>query len=277
VAGKAYYSLFDTDGAVLWSNPVSDYSSSITGSSVFDFEGDGASEVVYADEYTLWVFDGASGAVLMEQEGHASGTLIEYPLIADVDNDGSTEIIVASNNYSKAGWTGITVIGDANSSWAPARPIWNQFAYHITNVNNDGSIPTTQRPNWASWNNFRAGGTELGPGHWLPDLAPAQAELCLTECQDDLVSVLVPIENYGTVDASAVSVSFMVTRNGAPAELLEQCIDVATGDAPWLAVEQFTRSEWGDSSLWVEVDRAGEHAECVEDNNGISLGAWPCE
>ena len=277
VAGKAFYSLFDTDGAVLWSNPVSDYSSSITGSSVFDFEGDGASEVVYADEYTLWVFDGATGDVLMEQEGHASGTLFEYPLIADVDNDGSTEIIVASNNYSKAGWTGITVIGDANSSWAPARPIWNQFAYHITNVNNDGSIPTTQRPNWASWNSFRAGGTELGPGHWLPDLAPAAPEFCLSACPDDLVSVLVPIENYGTVDASKLRVSFMVTRNGAPAELREQSIDVATGDATWLAVEQFTRAEWGDSELWVEVDPGGDFAECDEDNNAISLGPWPCE
>lgn len=277
VAGKAYYSLFDTDGAVLWSNPVSDYSSSITGSSVFDFEGDGASEVVYADEYTLWVFDGATGEVLMQQEGHASGTLFEYPLIADVDNDGSTEIIVASNNYSKSGWTGISVIGDANSSWAPARPIWNQFAYHITNVNNDGSIPTEQVHNWESWNSFRAGGTELGPGHWLPDLAPADAELCTSECSEDLVRVLVPIENYGTVDASSVSVSFMGTRNGAPAELRKQTVDAASGHGTWLIAERFTRQEWGDAELWVEVDREDEHAECDEDNNRISLGSWPCE
>ena len=276
VAGKAYYSLFDTDGAVLWSNPVSDYSSSITGSSVFDFEGDGASEVVYADEYTLWVFDGATGEVLMQQEGHASGTLFEYPLIADVDNDGSTEIIVASNNYSKSGWTGITVIGDASSSWAPARPIWNQFAYHITNVNNDGSIPTEQVPNWESWNSFRAGGTELGPGHWLPDLAPADAELCTAECSEDSVSVLVPIENYGTVDASSVSVSFRVTRNGAPAELRKQTVDAASGQGTWLIAEQFTRQEWGDAELWVVVDREAAHAECDEENNRISLGSWPC-
>jgi hypothetical protein len=276
VAGKAFYSLFDTDGAVIWSNPVSDYSSSITGSSVFDFQGDGASEVVYADEYTLWVFDGATGEVLMQQEGHASGTLFEYPLIADVDNDGSTEIIVASNNYSKAGWTGITVIGDANSSWAPARPIWNQFAYHITNVNNDATIPTSQPPNWESWNNFRAGGTELGPGHWLPDLAPAAPELCTDACSEDLVSILVPVENYGWVDAGEISVSFMVTRSGAPTELTRQTLDVPSGQGAWLIEEQFSRAEWGDAELWVEVDREGEHAECDEDNNRISLGSWPC-
>ena len=133
-------------------------------------EGDGIAEVVYSDEHTLWVFDGRDGSVLMEQTGHASGTLMEYPLIADVDNDGSTEIIVASNNYTFLGWNGITVIGDANNSWAPARPIWNQYAYHITNVNNDGSIPAVQQNNWLSWNNFRAGGTELGPANWRADV-----------------------------------------------------------------------------------------------------------
>lgn len=277
VAGKAYYSLFDTDGAVLWSNPVSDYSSSITGSSVFDFEGDGASEVVYADEYTLWVFDGATGAVLMQQEGHASGTLFEYPLIADVDHDGSTEIIVASNNYSKSGWTGITVIGDTDSSWAPARPIWNQFAYHITNVNNDGSIPAEQKPNWESWNSFRAGGTELGPSHWLTDLAPAEPEMCTSECSDGLVSVLVPVENYGTVDAQDLSVRFMVTRDGAPTELRSQSFLVPTGEARWLEVETFGREEWGEGELWIEVDGQGDLAECDEANNLLSLGPWPCE
>ena len=117
VAAKAYYTVFDTDGTVMWSNPVSDYSSSVTGSSVFDFEGDGDSEVVYADEHTLWIFEGATGAILMAQEGHASGTLFEYPLIADVDKDGSTEIIVASNNYAFSGWNGITVVGEGAGTY----------------------------------------------------------------------------------------------------------------------------------------------------------------
>ena len=117
--GKAVHSS-DTDGSQLWTRGVSDYSSSVTGSSVFDFEGDGSAEVVYADEHTLWVFNGATGDILMEQTGHASGTLYEYPLIADVDGDGATEIIVASNNYTNSGWNGITVIGDSDSSCASA-------------------------------------------------------------------------------------------------------------------------------------------------------------
>ena len=103
VADLSLYTAYDTDGTLMWSNTVSDYSSSQTGSAVFDFEGDGAAEIIYADEHTLWIFDGATGAIRMAQEGHASGTLMEYPLIADVDGDGSTEIVIASNNYTYAG------------------------------------------------------------------------------------------------------------------------------------------------------------------------------
>ncbi len=110
VAGLSYYTLFDTDGTVLWSNSTEDDSSSVTGSSVFDFDRDGAAEVVYADEHYLYVYDGATGAVRMSMDGHASATLFEYPIVADVDHDGSTEIIVASNNYAWEGWTGITVV-----------------------------------------------------------------------------------------------------------------------------------------------------------------------
>jgi hypothetical protein len=120
VAGAYAYSVFEGDGTTRWSMPVQDWSSSVTGSAVFDFEGDGSAEVVYADEITLWVFDGSTGAVELAVEGHASGTLYEYPLIADVDADGSTEIILASNNYAFEGWNGITVIGDGSSSWMPS-------------------------------------------------------------------------------------------------------------------------------------------------------------
>jgi hypothetical protein len=46
-----------TDG-ILWSMATQDISSSYTGSSVFDFEGDGKAEVVYADECFSRVYDG---------------------------------------------------------------------------------------------------------------------------------------------------------------------------------------------------------------------------
>jgi hypothetical protein len=273
VADLSTYSVFDTDGTIMWSNPTSDYSSSKTGSSVFDFEGDGAAEVVYADEYTLWIYDGATGAVVLEQDGHASGTLMEYPLIADVDNDGSTEIILASNNYTKTGWNGITVIGDADDSWAPARPIWNQYAYHITNINNDGTIPRVQTKNWLTWNNFRAGGTELGPAHWQADLRIGPKEICDVECGEDLVIFYLSTHNHGPL--AAVDFDVVLEREG-PMDLLNVPV-LPPGHAKMVGPFMLTREEWEAGSISARVNPDLRVSECREGNNSFELGAWPCE
>ena len=133
VAGKAGYVVFDTDGKVLWQQPTQDASSSVTGSSVYDFEGDGVADVIYADEINLYVYSGIDGAVKMKYEGHSSGTLIEYPIVVDVDNDGQVEIVVAHNNLIPDNY-GVTVLGDLAKSWRPGRKVWNQHAYSITNI-----------------------------------------------------------------------------------------------------------------------------------------------
>ncbi|MDP6934112.1 MAG: FG-GAP-like repeat-containing protein, partial [Myxococcota bacterium] len=276
VAAYDYYTVYETDGTVLWSNPVEDHSSSVTGSSVFDFEGDGAAEVVYADEYTLWVFEGATGAVLVEQTGHASGTLYEYPLIADVDRDDSTEIVVASNDYTKSGWNGITVIGDEDSSWAPARPIWNQFAYHITNVDNDGSIPTTQVVNWESWNNFRAGGTELGPSHWLPDLAPGEADYCLDDCDEGSVLVYLAVENGGLLESSGFEVS-LYPSGGSDPVASESVTGLGSGESIIVGPFTLDAAAWGSGRLVATVDEPQAVEECDEEDNERLLATWPCD
>ena len=50
---------------VLWWQPSQDHSSNITGSSLFDFEGDGSVEVVCADEVFTRVYSGRTGEVLL--------------------------------------------------------------------------------------------------------------------------------------------------------------------------------------------------------------------
>jgi hypothetical protein len=47
---------------------------------------------VYGDQSQLWVYDGKSGA-LEFMAARSSGTIIEYPVVADVDNDGSADIV----------------------------------------------------------------------------------------------------------------------------------------------------------------------------------------
>jgi hypothetical protein len=85
-----------------------------------------------------------------------SGTVIEYPVVADIDNDGSAEILVVSNTLfgGNLPYT-ITAIRDAEDRWIQGRRIWNQHTYHVTNVREDGVIPQHEPPNWEDLNTFR--------------------------------------------------------------------------------------------------------------------------
>lgn len=237
VAGYEGYVVYDTDGTELWMQVTTDYSSARTGSSVFDFEGDGAWEVVYGDELILWVFDGATGAPLLADDRHSSWTLFEYPVIVDVDADGEAEIVLANNDSINPGWQGISVFGDATGSWAPTTPVWNQHAYHITNVEDDLSIPTHPVMNWNSGHNsFRAGGLRDRPGLVAPDLEVDVISVCWT-CVPAWVELAAQVTNRGTNEVTQdISVSLYARAED--------------GSHTWLA------TEWLDGPL--DAGRASE-------------------
>lgn len=148
------FSVFEADASVVWSAAVSDLTG-IAGGTAFDFLGDGTAEAMYADETTMFVFD-AEGDVLLEIP-RTSGTLTEYPVVADIDNDGSAEIVVVSNDLNDEGELSPTVqvIRDIEDRWIQARRIWNQHTYHVTNVREDGTIPRFEPPSWRYLNTFR--------------------------------------------------------------------------------------------------------------------------
>ncbi|MCC6876018.1 MAG: hypothetical protein IT378_17045 [Sandaracinaceae bacterium] len=191
VAGGSRYTVFDLDcdlagdtgpgcaraaglpRGVLWSRPSQDVSSNVTGSSVFDFDADGVAEVAYGDECYVRIYRGTDGEVLFSASA-SSGTGYEYPVIADVDGDYNSEIVIAlttgvtcpatdpiftRGTSTFANSNGIVVLRDVMDRWAASRPIWNQHAYSVTNVNDDGTIPRTSA--WmrnfsdATLNNFR--------------------------------------------------------------------------------------------------------------------------
>jgi hypothetical protein len=81
---------------VRWLQPSQDQSSRVTGASIFDFDEDGQAEVVYADECYTRMYDGATGTVLYSSY-RTSCTWYENPVVADVDGDGNSEIVVGSN------------------------------------------------------------------------------------------------------------------------------------------------------------------------------------
>ncbi len=203
VAGRNNYSVFEGDGSVLWTQPTTDQSSGITGSSVYDFEGDGIADVVYADELDLWVFSGNDGTVKLKLTEHNSGTRVEYPVIVDVDGDDQVEIAFVSEPYN-GGYRGLTVVGDADQSWRPGRKIWNQHAYHITNVNDDGTVPAQADKNWLSYNNFRSGDLSANDGLSAPDVQLVTADLCTNTCMgEDIATVWLHLGNTGAAPLTA--------------------------------------------------------------------------
>jgi hypothetical protein len=224
VAGQSKYTVIDTDGSMLWVKDTTDASSGITGSSVYDFEGDGIADVVYADEINLYVFSGIDGATKLTFADHNSGTRLELPVVADVDNDGQVEIVVASEPYNGT-YSGITVIGDATSSWRPGRQLWNQHAYSITHINDDLSVPTVTPPNWATYNNFRSGDLSPADGLNAPDLVLITPEECFSVCSGpDELELWYQLGNLGAAPLTAgATIEIYATIMGN--EVLAQSVD----------------------------------------------------
>lgn len=211
------------DDGILWEQPIDENSCAIMGSTVFDFEGDGAAEAVYADECYVRVFRGVDGVVVWSHP-RPSASWYEAPVVADVDGDGRGEMVVPAQSYAGGGcpspdpifaglrcdtsadcppassgcdagfcrcveasdcgdpdmtctapiagtpgagnvcrsvwsvWDGIRVYAD-DAHWAGSRAIWNQHAYSVTNIEEDGTVPrgSLVQRNWQTpgLNNFR--------------------------------------------------------------------------------------------------------------------------
>lgn len=143
-------------GTIKWAVNIRDRSSGAASSSAFDFNQDGKDEIVYSDEYDLFIFDNDNtlpNHIRFCRNQCPSHTICEMPVIADVDNDMHAEIVVPLNNYARPGNTGIEVYGNPN--WPCTRGIWNQHTYHITNINDDATVPQTETNNWEIYNNYR--------------------------------------------------------------------------------------------------------------------------
>lgn len=236
---------------LVWQTANHDLSSSVTGSSVFDFEGDGKAEVIYADECFLWVFDGQTGDVRFSAPT-TSFTATEASVVADVDGDGHAEIIMVSNRAdpTNAGWkcldangqpsvvngiawtpspaadkayAGIHVYGDVASSWVGTRTLWSEHTYHVSNICDDrdtacdapnlyGSIPKTEKKNWTlGWLNNFRQNVQDKGIFDAPD-----ATLKLTvECAEPLIAK-VSVRNQGLSSLpSDVSIGVFRTSDNA--------------------------------------------------------------
>lgn len=308
-AGGSSYSVYDfarageeivvPDGApmptpgemyVRWSQSTQDESSNATGSSVFDFQGDGIAEVVYADECFMRVYSGVDGTVLLELE-NSTGTIHEYPLVVDVDDDGNSEILVVANDghsncdgIAGYGYTrGVRSLGDTFDQWVQTRRVWTQHTYHVTNATAGGHVPEVEADNWLSpnLNNYRQ--NVQGEGVFnAPDLTvelavglggcfEQQLELRATVRNVGSLGVPagVPVTLYAGTDASGPEVGTELT----PEPLLPGQIAILSWMVPF---EPGSPAQ----SYFVAVDPSGDAVgqvvECDESNNDASTVTAEC-
>jgi hypothetical protein len=261
-----------------------DCSSRATGSSVFDFEGDGSAEVVYADSTTFRIFRGSDGTILYKDDTHRSNTRLEMPIVVDVDNDGKSEIVVPEpNNDSDHG--GIEIWEDADDNWVRTRRIWNQHAYSVTNVTEDGQIPRVPEPNWtrSRLNNFRQ---NVQPGGLFDAPDFVVREIFRLDCDASRFGLAVVVGNDGSLsvppgilthvvvttdDTRVFDLGTVATRDWllpGQSEQLEVVFEVPAG--PQVTV----------IAVLATVDEDGmggqRYNECDEDNNASTSNPITC-
>ncbi|HEX8913739.1 MAG TPA: FG-GAP-like repeat-containing protein, partial [Humisphaera sp.] len=266
VADGSRYTVLRKDGSVLWSRVTQDFSSANTGSTSFDFEGDGKAEVVYRDEQYLWVYRGTDGQVLLQQPLR-SGTATELPVVADVDGDGNAEIVVCSDNLFGGGIesTGVYVFGSASDSWANTRQIWNQHSYHVTNVNDDGTIPRVEANSWQASNTYRLNTLPAGPGG--PLASPNLTASYIRTAKSGTSTVLTArVGNGGAILAPAkVKVAFYRGNPKAGGTLLGVGQTNDRLNPGYYEDVSVTLAADPGNDLWVVVDDDGTGKEAVRE------------
>lgn len=156
IATGRFLSIFTQDLQLMTKYETQDCSSLVTGISSFDFNGDGKPEILYADEEYFRIFEIENGELkVVSKIVNPSGTLVEYPIVVDVDRNGASEIILAANNYpvtsfyrdpgeevDQAAAYGITGVRAFEAtevgSWMPTGSIWHQFNFNPGLVSSQG-------------------------------------------------------------------------------------------------------------------------------------------
>jgi hypothetical protein len=177
--------------------------------------------------------------------------------------------VAAANNYAFPGQqTGIFVIGDANNTWVPTRQIWNEQTYHITNVNDDDTIPAHEQNSWQIYNSYR---TNQLPGlgrFAAPDLTASYVRVATQGTQ---TAYTVRLGNGGSTFVPAgVNVAFY---NGDPRNggvLLGLATSTQRLD-PGTYEDLILTADGTAGDLWVQADDDGNGVghinECDETNN----------
>lgn len=295
-AGASNYVVLRYDGdatlSVLWQAPTEDDSSSRTGSSVFDFDGDGRNEVVYNDEEFLRIYPGTEpdcgtsppgpncdGVMnddeILFRDLNSSRTRTEYPVIADVDGDFKAEIVFATSNEAGfldpmfIGDAGIEVWRDSLDNWVATRAIWNQHAYHITNVGLLGEVPDVETDSWLVYNSYRRNAQGDRETFCAPDLRLVDPTIDPGACPDILFSAFVV--NEGCLGVGAGVEVALYDEGGNFLGSGRTTTAIAPGAAAAVEIRATGPGSQFSFDVYAVVDDdgtgRGANNECKEDNN----------
>ena len=266
-------SVFKSDGWILWSGPTND-ASGLAGCSAFDVNDDGAYEVLYADQDAFRIFDGATGAVLHEDLSHASMTLWEYPVVADIDRDNSAEICLSSNIYSeeRAGsYQGVNCFGHGGTGWAPGISAWPNHDFGASRA--DGSEPPSGS---SAAPLFRAHPYPVRVDR--PQLAGALVEQCISDCKSGSLHLNLQVWNAGSVAITSGSAYTIYARSVDGDTLIQ------SGTLPALAAGESAAgmelivdsAEIGTQGLRIQLGEYLDADECDLSDNSLLLEDWGC-
>ena len=131
---------------------------------------------------------------------------------------------------------GLTVLRDRLDRWASSRPLWNQHAYSVTNINDDGTIPRTSewQANFAigsSLNNYRQNRQGKAAATDLPDITGSFNEdndTCVVRGTSILLNATVCNRGKRAVGAALPATFY----EGAPEDGKILCTSFTSGQVP---------------------------------------------
>ncbi|MFZ5475353.1 MAG: FG-GAP repeat domain-containing protein [Myxococcota bacterium] len=264
------------DRRVLWSAPHNEYYSATGGCAMADLDADGRYEVVDWGEHGLFLRDGSTGEVLASREDIATAAFNVAPIIADVDDDGSAEIVVAGGYPAEGDWphqSWLWVFGPASGRWARTRPVWNQMAYDVTSIRDDGIINSFPFANWDTYNSFRAQPAHDGEH---PDLVIAGTDACADVCAEGgTIRLAVQVSNPGSVDAFAGSIVRLYTWTEATGlrVVAETALEetVPAGESAEGVVLELPYTDWGDRQVLEVVGTHDDECDWVNNREEVYI------
>jgi len=238
------------------------------GVSFGDLNADGRWEIFSLDRFSLYVRDGLTGD-LVTARATASVSILQAPVVSDFDLDGDAELVVPSSRLRAGGIyvdrprPGLQVLGKADGLWTGARTIWNQHAYHISNVTDSGAQAG------GAITSFRTQSTGPDPLD-LPNLVGSATVECRPGGQ---ALIRVNVLNAGLAPAGDFDVELTRGVRDIPVTVVAIPGPLNPGERADVAIFE----EWRPPmQVYVDERRDGNVFECDESDNRVDLPMLEC-